>query len=345
MIDDRHDRAAGPAGRGQAGERAGSPELGVVVAGREDRRPPDEAPAVAALADELGYRRLWVGESGPTWDGFVLATAIGRATHRITMTVGPVPVSVRDPATIARAAASVTALIGRPVGVALGTSSLRMVEGVHGRSRSGAVAALEDAAARTARALRDADPDGRVRANGFAPRLPAAGGELTVAAFGEQAIAVAARHADRMLVDLVAPDQVRALRATLTAAARDSGTRPPRLAAWLPAAVDPTDAAYTQILESIAGYLSVHGYAETFTAAGYGLAVERARAGATLEERVAALPREAAHMIGLVGDADSARTRLRDYADAGLDEIAILPTTSGDNHGRRTLTALAPGIQ
>ncbi len=300
-------------------------QIGVVVAGREDERPPTEALAVAALADKLGYRQLWVGESGPTWDGFVLAAAIGTATTRIEMTIGPVPVSVRDPATIVRAASSVAALAGRPVGVTLGTSSVRVVEGIHGRSRAHAVTALEQ----TARALREPN-DEHLQAQGFRRRLPPPGGPLTIAAFGDRAIRVAARYADRMLLDLVSPEQVAGLRQKLD-------TPGVRLAAWLPAAIDPDEAAYTQILGSIAGYLTVRGYAEMFTAAGFGRAVELAAAGAPRADLIAALPREAVHTVGLVGDIETVRARLREYAAAGLDEVGIVPAVDGQH----TLTALA----
>jgi probable F420-dependent oxidoreductase len=255
-------------------------EMGVVVAGREDERPPTEALGLAALADELGYRHLWVGESGPTWDGFVLATAIGQTTRRIEMTVGPLPVAVRDPATILRAASSVaTTLTGRPVGVALGTSSTRVVEGIHHRSRAHAATVLAETAEAIASGLDDPD-DEYLRRQGFRRRLSPPGGPLTIAAFGDRAITVAARHADRMLLDLVPPEQVTRLRAKLDAAAQQAGRQPPRLAAWLPAAIDPDEAAYRQILGSIAAYLTVRGYAEMFTFAGYGHAVELAHAGA-----------------------------------------------------------------
>lgn len=316
-------------------------EIGVVVAGREEERPPSEALAVAALADELGYRHLWVGESGPTWDGFVLAGAIGQLTTRVGITAGPVPVSVRDPATIVRAASSVAALAGRAVGVALGTSSARVVEGIHGRPRAHAAGVLAETAAALARTLHEPDEE-RLLAQGFRPRLPPPGGGLTVAAFGDRAITAAARHADRMLVDLVSPAQASRLRAKLDAAARAAGKRPPRLAAWLPAAVDPDEASLTQVLGSIAGYLAVPGYAEMFAAAGYDRAVELARSGAPRARLFEALPREAAHAVGVVGDVDDARARLRAYAAAGVDEIGVLPATAGDPDGRRTLTALVP---
>jgi probable F420-dependent oxidoreductase len=318
-------------------------DISVVAAAREDDHPPVEAVAVASLADELGYREVWLGE-GPTWDAFALAAAIGQITDRIAMTAGPVAVSVRDPATIARGAASVEALTGRPIGVALGTSSNRVVEGVHGRSRARASAVLAESAS-AVRALLDApwpEPPGEiVPTHGFRRRLPPATGPLTVAAVGDKAIAVAARHADRMLLDLVPPEQVATLRRKLDAAASRAGRTPPRLAAWLPAAVDPTSESIAEILRAIASYLTVRGYREVFAAAGLTRALELARAHAEPGKLLDALPEEAAGTVGLVGGLATIRARLDAYAAAGLDEVAIVPATHGDPRGERTLTALS----
>ncbi len=296
---------------------------------------------MAVLADRLGYGELWVGE-GWVWDAFVLATALGVATERIPITVGPLPVHVRDPATIARAAASTAALVRRPVGVALGTSSRRVVERMHGRSRRRAAAAL----AETAQAVRaylaegEARIDGEVVSTGYRLRLAPPGGPLTVAAFGDRAIAVAAEHADRMVLDLVTPQLAGEYRAKLEAMARRAGRQAPRLAAWIPAAVDPDPDSHAQIMESLAGYMGVAGYAEMLTAAGFGKPVEMARAGADADAVRGALPPDAAATIGLVGDARGVRGRLDAYADA-LDEVVLVPATAGDPGGERTLTALA----
>jgi probable F420-dependent oxidoreductase len=318
-------------------------DLSVVVAAREDDRPPTEVLDIAAIADRLGYQELWIGE-GPTWDAFALATAIGRSIEYAALTVGPVPVSVRDTATIGRGAANVELLTGRVTGVALGTSSVRVVEGIHGRSRARAATVM----AETATALRplfgkDAplprpeDPP----VHGFRRRLPPATGPLTVAALGDRAIAIAAEHADRMVIDMVAPDQVRMLRSKLDAAAGRVGRPAPRLAGWLPAAIDPDERSYHQLLGTIAGYLTVRGYREMIEAAGFGAAVEVAAGGADREQLVAALPREAATIVGAVGDTETVRTRLEEYAAAGLDEAVIHPATAGDPAGERTLAALA----
>jgi probable F420-dependent oxidoreductase len=319
-------------------------EISVVVAAREDDRPPTEVLDVAAVADRLGHRELWIGE-GPTWDAFALATAIGAATERVALTAGPIPVSVRDPASIARGAAAVETLTGRSVGVALGTSSVRVVEGVHGRSRAHAATVLADSASQLRRLVGPLapplDPSEAPR-HGFRRRLPPASGPLTVAAFGDRAIAVAAEHADRMVLDMVSPEQVRMLRGKLDAAAARVDRPAPRLAAWLPAAVDPEPAAYDQILGAIAGYLTVSAYRDVFIAAGFGAAVDLAAEGVDRERLVAALPPEAAGVVGLVGDIASVRARLEEYAAAGLDEAAIHPATTGDPAGERTLAALAP---
>ncbi|MDT0392731.1 LLM class F420-dependent oxidoreductase [Streptomyces dubilierae] len=316
-------------------------DMSVVAVGREDDSPVEEPMRVAVLADRLGYREVWAGE-GPTWDSFVLATAIGAATEQVALTAGPVPVNVRDPLTVVRGAASAAAVTGRPVGVALGTSSKRVVEGVHGRPRTRPATTLEESAA-AVRALLDSVPgEPVVPGSGFLRRLPPPGGMLTVAAFGERAVAAAVGHADRMLLDLVSPGQVRMLRARMLAAAEKAGRTPPRLAAWLPAAVDPEPESLTQILRSVVGYLPVPGYSDMFVDAGFAEVVELAVKGADRDTLLQALPPEAAGTVALVGDAATVRARVDAYAEAGLDEIALVPATAGDPAGERTLTALKP---
>jgi probable F420-dependent oxidoreductase len=312
-----------------------------VAVGTRPEVPPEDELRMAVMADRLGYAELWVGE-GWAWDAFVLATALGVATERIPLTVGPLPVHVRDPATIARAAASTAALVRRPVGVALGTSSRRVVEGMHGRSRRRAADTLAESARAVGAYLAGAEAhiDGELVSTAYRLRLDPPGGPLTVAAFGDRAIAVAAKHADRMVLDLVSPELAREYRAKLHALAERAGRRPPRLAAWIPAAVDPDRESYDQVTESLVGYLGVAGYDEMFAAAGFGEAVELARAGARRDRLLKALPPEAAATVGLIGDAGEVRARLEAYA-AGLDELVLVPATAGDPAGERTLTAMA----
>lgn len=56
---------------------------------------------------------------------------------------------------------------------------------------------------------------------------------------------------NRMVLDLVTPEQVASLREKLADASRAANRPPPILAAWLPAAVDPEPGAEDQILASL----------------------------------------------------------------------------------------------
>ena len=51
---------------------------------------------------------------------------------------------------------------------------------------------------------------------------------------------------------------------------------------------------------------------------------------------LAAQGADAARAVGPVGDLDTVRARLVEYSAAGLDEVAILPATTGDPAGERT---------
>ncbi|WP_329090744.1 LLM class F420-dependent oxidoreductase [Streptosporangium sp. NBC_01469] len=356
--------------------------LGVSLGLWQDR-PAEEALLTARAADELGYDELWVGEMA-TYDAFALATAIGLSTGRIGLTVGPLAVAVRDPMMIAMGVASVAALVGRPVNVAVGTSSPTVVEEWHGRSRARSAAVLREAV-RALRPLLDGDKSDFsgecVKSRGYRLRLPAPRAELTVAAFGASAVRTAAT-ADRMVLNLITPASAARLTADLRAAAQagpartpaqdqaqDQGqaqaqgqareqaqeqdrgkrrdatpapARAPRVAAWVTAAVDPGREAVDRIRRAVVGYLAAPGYGEMFIEAGYGDVVAFARTRPHPRELLAAIPDGLLESVALLGDVDAARERLRAYADAGVDEVALVPvSTDADPGGVATLKALA----
>ena len=160
------------------------------------RRPPadlatDQEPGRAA--DRLGYDQLWVPEMAKA-DSPAMAGIIACRTNRIELVLGPLAVTVRSPVQIAMALQTVAAT-GRPVHVALGTSS-DTVARWHRRSRSGAVDALARALG-DVRALLAGD-----RVDGFRlSQPPAPQPTITVAAFGPKAVAVAAGADDHRAGD------------------------------------------------------------------------------------------------------------------------------------------------
>jgi len=280
-----------------------------------------------------------------TWDSFVLASHVGRAFHHSDLVLGPFAVAVRDPAMIAMGAASVAATTRRGVSVALGTSSTVVVEKWHGRDRSRPARALAESA-QACRALLDGEKaevaGERVRTSGYRLRLDPPRSELVIAAFGDQAVKVAARYADRMVLNLVDPASVRILVAKLRAAAAELGRPCPRVAVWTTCAIDPGPYAIEQMRRAVVGYLAAPGYSAMFTQAGYGDLVSFAQSRPHPSELLARVPAELNRVVGLVGDSGQVLARVREYAAAGADDVVIVPSASDeDPAGERTLKLAA----
>jgi probable F420-dependent oxidoreductase len=309
-------------------------------------RPPEEVIDTAVIADSFGYRAIWVGEMA-TWDAFALGTHIGARLTQSDLVLGPLAVAVRDPAMIAMGVASVASLTGRGVSVALGTSSTTVVERWHGRDRSRSALALAESAV-AVRALLDGEKarvDGvMVRTSGYHLRLRAPKSELIVAAFGDQAIRVAARHADRMVLNLIDPDSVRTLVTKLRAAAEEFGRPCPRVAVWTGCAIDPGPLAIEQLRRSVVGYLAAPGYADMFRAAGFPELVDYALTRPHPTDLLARVPTELNRVTGLVGDVERVEARIKEYAAAGADDIVIVPAATDDDPAAERTLRLAAEI-
>jgi probable F420-dependent oxidoreductase len=302
------------------------------VLGLWQDRPAPEALITASAAESLGYRRLWIGEMA-TYDSFALATAIAGSTQTIELIVGPLAVAVRTPLNIAMGVASVASLTRRTTHVALGTSSSVVVERWHGRSRAGGPERLE-ATAQSVRALLVGDRD---PASGFRLRLDHDDAQLNIAAFGPRAVAVAAVHADRMLLNMVTPDAVAAFRRQLDLA----GGQEVPMVAWLVAAVDPIPDEIAQIRLAVVGYLAAPGYGEMFVQAGYPELVDLARSGAHPREILSAMPEGFERSVGLVGSRGEIAGLIESYAEAGLDTVGVVPVTASGDYGKKALEAIA----
>jgi probable F420-dependent oxidoreductase len=232
------------------------------------------------------------------------------------------------------------------VNVALGSSSPVVVQQWHGRRLERTALALAESAT-AVRALLDgqkADVQGTViTTRGYRLRTVAPATPLTIAAFGPGAVRVAARHADRMVINLVTPKSAARLVQLLHDECRAAGRPVPPVAAWVSAAVDPSPEGTEQLRRGLVAYLAVPGYAEMFAEAGFGEVVSFARTGPHPRDLLAAIPPEIVAHVGLAGDLQAVRARLGEYAAAGVEEVALVPGSSdADPAGVATMTALAP---
>lgn len=317
-------------------------KLSVVTPLWQDR-PASENIEVATNADRLGFPELWIGEMA-TYDAFAFATAAGLQTSQIELTIGPLAVSVRTPMTMAMGTASVADLTGRQTNLALGTSSTIVVEGWHGQERARTARHLAETA-QIVRGLLDGEKmafEGELAScKGYRLRLDAPASNLTIAAFGPGAVRAAARHSDRMLLNMVTPRSLSRLRGQMEEAATAAGRPPPKLAVWLTCAVDPKREAIDQLLRAVVGYLGAPGYSEMISDAGFAELVTFARTRPHPKELLAAMPDQLISAIGLVGPEAAITERLEEYRAAGADEVCLVPATAGDPGGLRTLEIMS----
>ena len=317
--------------------------LGVLVGVRTDADPARSL-ELAILADLLGFREVMIGEA-TGHDAFALAAAMGRGPARVT--VGPLPAAVRDPVTIARGAASVAALTGRRVDVALSASTSTVVEDWHGRSRGESAAVVAESALVLRGTPNPAGGAGGVtaggatggllaghpvdfsgsvlRTRGYSCALAPSNGSVSILAFGAELTEVAVARADRIIVPLGTVEHMARLRGRVQLAAERAGRAIPRLALWLPVAIDPDETVRRDLLRSLAPYLRAPGFAGMFTEAGFGELIRLARSGAHIRSVVAAAPPDLLGTIGAVGSVAAVRAALAEYRAVGVDDLLLVP--------------------
>ena len=148
------------------------------------------------------------------------------------------------------------------------------------------------------------------------------------------------------MINLVTPSRQPTLVQMLHDECRAAGRPVPPVAATLAARRCPDGRrppALEQLRRGLVAYLSAPGYREMFAEAGFDDVVRFARTGPRPGELLAAIPAELVGHVSLAGDEQAVRTRLAEYASAGVDEVALVPGSSdADPAGVATLTALAP---
>jgi probable F420-dependent oxidoreductase len=307
-------------------------------------RPDDEAVDIAVEAWRAGFKAMWLGEMA-TFDAFALATAVGLRAPGLALKIGPLAAGVRSPVALALGLASVTSLTGAHADLALGASSPEIVSGWHDRPWSDVAERARETveAVRSILAGERAAYAGRhVRTHGFRLSRPLPDVRISLAAFGPRMTRVAAATADEIVLNLVTPERVAQVRATVASQARDR--TPPEIAVWVTVALDPGPATLAQMAAQIAVYLRPPGYGEMFTELGFGPLVERARAGAKRSELAEEITIELLHQVCAVGSESEIQARLASYRAAGATHIGIVPATAEDRAGHRVLAALGPKV-
>lgn len=318
------------------------PAIGVALPLWPDR-PPEELLEVGRATIELGLPELWLGEMA-TFDSVALAAALAaRAGDRTRLTVGPLPVGLRDPVALALGLATVSSLAAEPVDIALGASTRVVVEDWHGQPFDHVIERTSE----TITALRQILGGGRsdfrgrhVRSRGFRLWADCSKTRITLAGFGPRMLELGARMCDRVVLNMVTPEIVRQVRAQIDEVSASAGRPSPSLAVWMMASIDTDTASLRQIARNVAIYLRQPSYRPLFVEAGFGRFVHLA-ASVPTSELIDAIPLELIELVAAVGSIDRVLEASRAHGDAGADVVCLVPATAGDPAASRLLAALA----
>ena len=180
-----------------------------------------------------------------TYDAFALATAIGHRVPGLPLRLGPLAVGVRSPVTLALGVSSVASLTGTTVDIALGASSPMIVAGWHDREWAHAAPRVRETIECLGRLLLASAAI--TTAARFAATVSGCVGRpdtrIAVGAFGPAITRVAARHADEVVLNLVPPQRVAQVRATIDGEAAKVGRTPPSLTVGSPPHTSPASGA------------------------------------------------------------------------------------------------------
>ncbi len=289
---------------------------------------------LAREVEEAGFASLWTNEARGR-DALLVGQAWSESTETLLIGTGVVPLWTRSPAQLAMGAATLQEASGGRLLLGLGVSHAATMRPWHDADwRKPLTAARETL--EVLRALfggEQTDYRGDVmRSRRFTleltPRPPAP--RLYLAAMGPRMLALAAQHADGVLLNWSGPETVRQAVATVRGAAGDSisGLTPTDVdvAGYVRVAVnEDRDAARLALARQVANYCALPAYAAHLERQGFGnavAAVKSAYQDRGSEAAARAVPEEMLLELGWYGaPEDSPAASLGRYAAAGLDQL------------------------
>jgi alkanesulfonate monooxygenase SsuD/methylene tetrahydromethanopterin reductase-like flavin-dependent oxidoreductase (luciferase family) len=243
--------------------------------------------AAALLAEETGYQALFVPDHG-VWEPFPLLASLAERTDRIRLGPGAVPMTSRDPASMAAAAWTLAQ-------VSEGRAILGLASGSERR-----VARVEEYAAEVRRRTGD---------------IP-----LYLAALGPRMIGAAGRVADGVLLNWCTPERV----ATAVELLEREGRRV-SVAVYVRACLGhDDDTALAALREATGMYAGIPGYRRQFDLMGLGSEAEAA-AEAFSSGSLDRVPEALVAGVSVWGGQERAAERLQAYREAGADLVVVYP--------------------
>jgi probable F420-dependent oxidoreductase len=257
-------------------------------------------------------------------------------TRTIGIASGVIPIQTRTPIVLGMSAATLAHVAPGRVSLGLGVSSRIIVEQWHGLPFHAGLGQMREVVQiiRMTAAGERVNFEGKYyRLKGFrsAAPPPPSPPRIVLAALGPEMLELAGEIADGVLLNWIPPEAIPASIEHVKAGARRAGRSLDgfEIACFIRTTVtDQPEAARAQLARDITGYAIVDVYTSFFRSVGYvdemaaitaaWKAGDRARAVREVSPRVL-------DGLGVVGDEDFCRERIKAFADAGLTMPVILP--------------------
>ena len=313
-----------------------------------------ETREAAALAEDLGYSSLSMGES---WgeDALTGLAQLAAVTRRIRIGSSIVPVFARSAANLAMTALNLDRMSEGRFFLGLGTSGRQVIEDLHGEPFAKPLTRMREYIDVIRKASRGAvlDHDGpqfrtrrfRLRFEPFRPDLP-----IYIAALSPPSLALTGELADGWLPIFLAPSRMAAAVKELEAGARAAGRSLSDIAISPQVSIYVTDAAAAardRERPHIAFYIGGMGvfYHQYMHRIGFGAEADRVRQAFQAKDRDGAarlVTDEMVDAMTIIGTPAACRKQMDRYFDAGVREIRLVFNEPDPPAYLRAMRAVAP---
>ncbi len=305
--------------------------------------PVRDAVELARRAEAVGAQSFWIAEHLGYREAFVTATAIALGTSSGRIVPTAISPYLRHPTPMAMALATLAELVPGRVAIAAGVGNPMFLR-ESGLEAEKPIEAMRDYV-RALRALFMAEPvhqEARTfRLAGarvaFKPESPI---PIHIAAMGPQMLKLTGRIADGVVLSAgLSTDSVRKALTILDEGARAEGRDPAMVAksSYIYFLAGGEPAARGRVREKLAFLFRNATIKENLVASGLPLdheAIMAAIARRDMQAAASLVPDEAVDVFTITGDVTACRRRVRDYRDAGLNEIVLSLVGTNDDRAR-----------
>ena len=315
--------------------------------------PSDTSGAVerAVWAEKQGYDSVWLPDGGGKMHALTLTAALATRTSSIRLGLGIVPVFTHTPAVLASSATTLAHLAPGRIVLGLGASSHAMIESWHGMAFEKPLTRVRE----TAQVLRRMLAGERVEFSGDTlhtkgfqlkpvPKPPV---PIYLAALRPRMLELAGEIADGVILHLAPLDGIQRMIEHVAIGARRAGRDPADIEIVSRFNVTVTDdvAAGREAFRRFAlSYYATPVYNKFLAWCGFEAEAVEIAEGFKSGDRgktQAALGDGILDKLGIFGDADTCRGRVREFIAAGVQTPAINPFSTDPEEAERTMEAFS----